>query len=188
MMNKLVASTLLFSIIMSFMACGPADPIKPVVPADWQRHHNYTHKFTMHYPPNWSLANQDQENLLFYIAAPRESELDQFRENVNVLAIPVSPDSTDLEMVFDMTNKLALQNFPEAKLIKNEEVEFQGHYALRIRYEAIVRGEIPVIWEQTVFVKGEDKVFAITYAAEETEFAKYKTIAYQIINSYWEEE
>lgn len=187
MTHKLVAYLLFFSVIMSWMACGPADAIKPVVPADWKKHQNYTYRFSIQYPPTWSLANQDQENLLFYIAAPKESEIDQFRENVNVLAIPVSPDSTDLEQIFELTNSLAKQNFPEARLIKKEEIEFQGHYALRCRYEAIVRGEIPVRWEQTLFVKDDNKVIALTYAAEQSAFDDFYPVANQIIYSYWEE-
>lgn len=168
--NTLYITVLLFALV--FGACTDK---KVEAPKDWKLYKNYNYDMQMYYPPNWALANNLQDQLIFNLASAKNGKEDMVQENVNMVRTPIPDNVKSLEDFLPIANKLILDHYIDPKLLKEEKIDFAGQDAYYQKYSAVVN-ETPLIWEQTFFFKNGD-VVVWTFAAESARFDQYKDTA-----------
>lgn len=174
---KIVVKIIAFAItIILFGACET-----PYKPKDgWQKHENYTHKFTIYYPPSWKFSNQGNPNLVFYVSSPKKDEYDYVQENVNMIAQSVAAETTLENYIAELEKKAGgqLQNVTKTT---DEHLDFKGFDAIYGVYQASVN-DIQVKWDQYAWLNN-GQVFILTYSAESSQYEAYKETAFEVIES-----
>lgn len=170
---------LAFILLTLFAACGGEE--KYVPPMGWQKHENYTLKFTIYYPPGWKLSNQGNPNLIFNISSPKTSDQDYIQENVNLIVQEVTEGIDAAAYLVELEKKASIQ-LESIKKETNENVTFKGYPAILSTYQAQVN-DIRVRWMQYTWIK-DGKAYLLTYSAEIIQYEAYKDFANEIIKSF----
>jgi serine/threonine-protein kinase len=178
-MMKTTGNFLLAIIVVTLVtACGGE---KYTPPTGWQRHENYTLKFSVYYPPGWKFSNQGSPNLIFNISSPKTNDQDYIQENVNLVVQDVA-EGMDVTTYLEELEKKASNQLEAIEKQSNESVDFKGYSAITSTYLAQVN-DIRVRWLQYTWIK-DDKAYLLTYSAEIAQYDAYKDFALEIIKSF----
>ena len=89
-----------FVLLLSLFACGQAstkqneDTKEPQADAGWKSFSQAN--YSIKYPATWELNQSGQMGTAFILFTPKESEKDDFRENINLLTQDLSGRNIDL--------------------------------------------------------------------------------------------
>lgn len=161
-----------------FTACDEKPAYQP--PINWEKHENYVLKFSVYYPPTWTLTNQGNPNLVFNITSPKVDEYDYIQENVNLI-VQVVPDGTDPASYLTQLEEKATNQLVKIEKVSAEPTVFKGMDAMTSTYTAYVN-DIRVKWTQYLWINNH-RAYLLTYSAEITQYEAYKDFANEIIKS-----
>jgi serine/threonine-protein kinase len=133
------------------------------------------------YPAKWQML-EDVRGVVVVFHSPLESTEDRYNDNVNVIVEDVSGHSG---MTADAYAESGLAKLPAAladfRLVGSRSETLSGRPARVIEYTGR-KGEFRLHFLQAVTVAGGN-AYLITYAAEETSYAKYLPVARRIMAS-----
>lgn len=177
-MKHITLLSLVLLLACMYTACDEKPAYQP--PLNWEKHENYALKFTVYYPPGWTLSNQGNPNLVFNISSPKVDEYDYIQENVNLI-VQVVPEGTDAATYLAQLEQKATNQLVNIEKVSAEPTVFKGFDAMASTYTAYVN-EIRVKWNQYVWVV-DRRAYLLTYSAEITQYEAYKDFANEIIKS-----
>lgn len=137
------------------------------------RYTSKSYGFSLKYPADWSIVeNKDGAAAVFL--APLETDLDRFRENVNIV-IQKIPAISAKPMDLDQYTKVAIRQMQAVfeknlEIVESEPDMLAGHPGHRFVF--IGRGPDTEVQMMIMWTVVEDTAYQITFAAETT--SKYE--------------
>ena len=181
-MIKFLSSILLLSMV----ACGQAtskqstDAKETLADAGWNTFSQAN--YSIKYPAAWELNQSGEMGTSFILFSPKESEQDDFRENINLIIQDLSGKNIDLNKYTEISegqikSMIANSNLIESKRIKNDSIEYQ---------KIVYAGD-----QQTFHLKYEqyywvinDMAYILTFTSEQTKFKDLQGTAEKMMNSF----
>ncbi len=161
--NKL----LIFSIIFLLFVVGAI--AFAMYGSPFKVYKNDDYGIEVRYPRDWSLK-EDYEGTVAIFLAPKETSLDIFQENVNIVVQDFSEHPMTLKDYTEVA-KFQLQGFfNNVKIIEDKSAKISGLPAHKITYEA--SSDYPLKITHFWTVKG-DKVYTFTYTSELSRYNNY---------------
>ncbi len=150
------------------------------IPKDFKEYRNVL-GWKMAYPPGWDMKLPKDNDVGFF--SKKENEGDLFQEGLGVKETPV-PAGTKLDTFLkEFMNKL---NEKKANLIESKTIKYKTYDVQQLIYNV---GGLLDDGTKTTFrvfqrlVLGKNRVFILTYAAEQDKFDKYKQQAIDSMNT-----
>jgi hypothetical protein len=143
---------------------------------------NSKHKFSMLYPDGWAMSEQ-VPGVAVQFFTPLESEVDPFKENVNI----VYQDHSVMPMAMDQYTQTAIEQVlavfkQNVQIIESSPTVLAGRPAHKFLYIGSGSGtEIKILH---VWTTANNQAYQFTYAAIPYKFDKYWPQAKKMLNSF----
>jgi serine/threonine-protein kinase len=144
---------------------------------DWQEYTNENFKFSTKYPSDWNKKNL--ENGIAFLS-PKESALDPFQENVNVIIQEIGEMTS--EEYFIKTKKIVIKNYGSSSVISSKPTVLAGMPSQEFIFKMKIR-ELDLKVKQSWVIISK-KAYLVTYTSESDKFEKYLKTADQIVGSF----
>ena len=140
-------------------------------------------QFSIAYPSTWKEKSGGPNGIAISFLSPKETPLDNFKENVNIIVQDLSGQSMDLEMYAELSESGIKSLINKGKIIESTRVHAEGKAAFhKIIYTADANG-FHLKFEQYYFVQAE-KAFVVTLTCEEKRFDAFRKIGEKILDSF----
>lgn len=139
-----------------------------------------TERFSIQYPPDWDLDQSGLMGTSFMLFSPLDSDLDEFRENVNLMI----QDLTEYPMTLDSYTELSVEQITTLNysIIENERVEKKSPAHHRLSYSGTEENE-SLIFVQDYWVIGTDAII-LTYTGKQETYESFKETSNKILGSF----
>lgn len=166
---KLTAAATL--ILVSFMALSQGLTEK----------HETSH-YSIKYPDNWTLFEDDDLGEAIHIVAPKASAEDAFAENVSVIIQDLSAYNIELDDYVKLALKQIVENTENGEVLKDERFEAGRIKSHKVIYKGRIEGvDLKLI---RYYQMNNKKAYILTYTALESDFEEHKLYGQQILNSF----
>lgn len=139
-------------------------------------------EYEIQYPDSWEVSNSGQMGTTFVILSPLSSELDQFRENVNLMVQDLAGYSLTLDQYVELSENQIETLITDGKISFSERQEREG-----VQYHKAIytgrQGIFKLKFEQLYWLVG-DTAYILTLTCEEDQYEKYKEIGGLILKSF----
>ena len=119
------------------------------------------------YPSDWQVQ-ENFEGTIAVFASPKETSLDLFQENVNLVAQDMSANPMTLEQYTETAIKQLEGVFTNVKIVERGNAKLANLPAYKIAYEATGDFNLKImhVWA----VDNNNKVYTLTYSSELSKF------------------
>ncbi|MBI4918961.1 DcrB-related protein [archaeon] len=169
-MIKKIGSALLFVIFL--IGCAQNAGLE-----GYQKYNN--DNFDISYPGDWKFSIL--EGGLIAFASPQENADDTFVENLNVYVSQAQPGLTLDDYVTAGLEQLK-QVLPGFKMREVKETTFSGNPARELSYESNSEGASLRLFQ--LLVMKNNKIFTVTFVAEQAKYDAYSSQLKNILNSF----
>ncbi len=138
--------------------------------------------FTIDYPADWELNENNKIGASFVLLSPLESAQDLFKENVNLLIQDLSGQSIDLNKYVEITENQVKTMLPNSTLIESKRIKNSSQEYQHMIYSGD-QGTNHLKFEQYFWVIS-NKAYVLTLTCEENKFDAYKQTGEKILNSF----
>ena len=130
---------------------------------------NY-YQIRIKYPKNWAVA-KDLAGTIVTFVSPKDDELDNFNENLNISVSDLPSDITTLEQFSKIaTGQVQAVFGSNIEVVQSEAIEFAGFPA----YSYVMHStQPPELNLRFVWFFKDNKAYIITYAAQMLQYKKY---------------
>ncbi|MEX2590372.1 MAG: hypothetical protein WD334_09205, partial [Chitinophagales bacterium] len=151
-------------------------------PSHWKKLERMDYE--LHYPEAWQFSESGEVDTRFILLAPNVLENDSFRENINLVVQDLSEinHEFDLTMYAEISKSQILSMVKNVQLIKAQYNERNGQRYYEICY-AGDKEEFELKWLQYYWVI-EQEAFVLTYTADQSDFDKFSTAAFKIMDAF----
>ncbi|HWZ23591.1 MAG TPA: PsbP-related protein [Cytophagaceae bacterium] len=135
--------------------------------------------YSIKYPSTWKIDNTGRNGITFLLFAEKESQNDNFGENINLLIQDLHSMNLDLDKYTQISEEQikANGNLIESKRISKNRIDSQ-----QLTYEALFKTN-QLKFRQYYFLKDE-KAYILTFTATTETYDKYIEIAEKIMNTF----
>jgi hypothetical protein len=144
----------------------------------WKTYVDPEGEFSIQYPQDWQ--NTTYPGYKAQFSTKLENPHDQYAENVKI-AVYYAKEEEGLEHYAQTPLNLGKQDAKNARIIAKENITFAGLPAIKttaIGEDNRLKMKVTTIWAQ-----GENRTYAVSYAAEEDSYDKYLPQAQKIMAS-----
>jgi len=138
--------------------------------------------FTIDYPVQWELNENNRTGASFVLLSPLESAQDLFKENVNLLIQDLSGKNINLTKYVEISEDQVKTMLPNATLIESKRMKTGSQEYHRMIYTGD-QGANHLKFEQYFWVIN-NKAYVLTLTCEQNKFANYKETGEKILNSF----
>jgi hypothetical protein len=138
--------------------------------------------YSIQYPQAWIIDTSKQFGSDLFLLSPHESEMDKFKENVNVMIQNLKGLNLDLDKFVQVSENQVTTYVTNGKVLESKRINQNGLEFHKLIYSG-AQGVFSLKTEQYYFIKDE-KAFVVTFVAEEDQFNKYIVIAEKMLNSF----
>ena len=138
--------------------------------------------YSIQYPRAWMIDTSRQYGSDLFLLSPNESEMDKFKENVNVMVQHLKGLNFDLDKFVQVSENQVKTYVTNGKVLESKRINQKGLEFHKLIYSG-TQGAFSLKTEQYYFIKGE-KAFVVTFVSEENQFAKYIVIAEKMLGSF----
>jgi len=154
-------------------------------PDTWQTYNDVEYKFSIKYPFDWKKEERYMGMAVIFFS-PKENDLDEFQESVNVTIEDLSwrknKDSITLDDYAKESITSLKASLSDFKLLEGDFYVLDKNPAYKIVFSAVRNGEnLKYIM---IFTIRETIAYLVTYTAKENKFTDYEKIANEIIESF----
>ncbi len=139
-------------------------------------------KCEIKYPPDWEVNKSGLMGTTFMLFSPLSSELDNFKENVNLLVQNLSGYDLTLDQYVEISEGQIQTMLTEGKVILSERMNKNGQEYHKLIYSG-KQGIFDLKFEQ-LFYLVDNHAFVISLTCEQAEFDKYQSTGEKILNSF----
>lgn len=139
-------------------------------------------KYEIDYPSDWDVDKSGQMGVSFFLFSPLASELDKFKENVNLLIQDLTGYDMNLDKYVEISEGQIKTMITEGKIILSERKKRNEQEYHKIIYSG-KQGIFELKFEQYYWVV-DDQAFVLTLTCEDKEFDKYQSTGEKILNSF----
>lgn len=132
------------------------------------------------YPSNWELR-ENFEGTIAIFASPKETSMDLFQENVNIVAQDLSANPMTLEQYTETAIKQLEGVFNNVKIVEKENAKLADLPAYKIVYEATGDYNLKIMHVWAVL---DNKVYTFTYSAELSKYDSHLIQVTAMLNSF----
>jgi hypothetical protein len=148
--------------------------------SDWQTYTKGDYK--IQYPGSWTLDTTQKLGVEFLLFAPKDSDSDQFHENINFII----QDLTGMNLDLDKYTKISLEQLNKlatnCKIYESSTITTVNGSCQKLVFTA-TQGKFKLEFEQLYFIKN-DKAYVLTLTTEQDKFEAYKINGEKIFNSF----
>ncbi len=138
--------------------------------------------YSIQYPLAWIIDTSRQFGSDLFLLSPNESEMDKFKENVNVMIQNLKGLNLDLDKFVQVSESQVKTYVTNGKVLESKRINQNGLEFHKLIYLG-AQGVFSLKTEQYYFIKDE-KAFVVTFVAEEDQFDKYIVIAEKMMQSF----
>lgn len=138
-------------------------------------------KFALEYPATWEV-HENASGAGVIILSPLENQDDRFSENINVMVQDLSPQPMTIEEYTELSTDQIAQVLTDGKVIEAKPVTLAGHDGYQLIY-AGKQGDFSLKW-MCRYAIVDNRVYLVTYTAEEDKFDVYLKDMEQIFASF----
>jgi hypothetical protein len=146
---------------------------------DWRTYSNSEHGYTATYPGGWE---QSVKQGAIVFTSPKETETDDFLENVNILVQDLSSSPMNLEQYTELTRKQINDYAGPQALLSLKGAVLAGKPCMECMYE-MKYNDRNLKFKQYWFIL-DNQAYLFTYTAEPASFSKYEATATRIMKSF----
>ncbi|MFA7244746.1 MAG: PsbP-related protein [Candidatus Magasanikbacteria bacterium] len=140
---------------------------------------------TMSYPNNWDVEEGESNNsLIVSFFSKKQSDKDDFLENVNVLFQDFGDIGIDLDTLHKESIKELTKNIPDFKLTKEEDMTIDGEPGKLIIYTGTYPGTNFVGAVVQAYTVWDDYAYIITYVGKQGDFEKFVPTVQEMLKSF----
>jgi hypothetical protein len=139
------------------------------------------HAYSINYPEEWQVSERPSTPGTTTFTAPLRGEGDTFRENVTVVVQSLPAGTATLDEYTAMALAQGEDFIPRFAVQESLPTTLGGNPAQQVVYTGI-QGERALRWLQLWTLAG-DRVYILTYTAEELEFNAFRSVVQQMIRS-----
>lgn len=176
------AEKLLLAIVTLFIwSCGASTSSKSTDQLEgWETYSK--DGYSIQFPKDWQLNKEGQMGSEFAIFAPAESEIDKFRENVNLVIQDVSAYNLDLNAYAELSEKQITDMFTGAQILESGKKQNNDKSFYKMAFTA-TQGIFQLKFIQYYWVENK-KAYVLTFTAEENKFDTFWNEGEKIMNSF----
>ena len=138
--------------------------------------------YSIQYPLAWIIDTSKQFGSDLFLLSPNESEMDKFKENVNVMIQNLKGLNLDLDKFVLLSENQIKTYITNGKIIESKRINQNGLEFHKLIYSG-TQGAFSLKTEQYYFIKGE-KAFVVTFVSEDNQFDKYKVTGEAMLQSF----
>jgi hypothetical protein len=138
--------------------------------------------YSIQYPLAWIIDTSRQFGSDLFLLSANESEMDKFKENVNVMIQNLKGLNLDLDKFVQVSESQVKTYVTNGKVLESKRINQNGLEFHKLIYLG-TQGAFSLKTEQYYFIKDE-KAFVVTFVAEEDQFDKYIVIAEKMMQSF----
>ncbi len=142
---------------------------------------NKDYGFSMKYPSGYSIVEGEGGTIVAFVS-PKETEMDQFLENVNIVYQDMSADPLTLKQFADRAVSQLSATFQDMNIIENIPVNVNGLSAYRIIYAAKENSPLKIM--TVVIMAGENSFYSIFFTAQSQQFDDNLLAVMGMVNSF----
>lgn len=139
-------------------------------------------EYRIDYPSTWEVNESGQMGTSFILFSPVSSQVDDFRENINLLIQDLTGYGIDLDKYVEISEGQIKSLVAEGKIVLNErKIDEEKEYH-RVIYTG-KQGVFKLMFEQYYWIVN-DKAYILSLTCKESEFDAYKKVGEKILNSF----
>lgn len=138
--------------------------------------------YSINYPLAWIIDTSRQFGSDLFLLSPNESDMDKFKENVNVMVQNLKGLNFDLDKFVQLSENQIKTLVTNGKIIESKRMHQNGLEFHKLIYSG-TQGVFSLKTEQYYIVKDE-KAFIVTFISEENQFDKYQVIGEAMLQSF----
>ena len=171
-------------LVLSMMACGQSTKVEEAPKENLNKNWNtFTQaNYSVSYPSVWELNQSGDMGTSFIIFSPKESEQDNFRENVNLLIQDLTGKNIDLDKYTQIS-----EGQIKTLAVNSTIVESKDLASGEMKYHKMVytsdQGSFHLKYEQYYWVLSEI-AYVLTFTTEQSTFNTFKETGEKIMNSF----
>ncbi len=174
----------LFSLLAGIFIVINLQAQQPVIATNWLSHTDSVFHFSFTYPENWELKLPGGTTR-FFVTSPKETDHDNFRENVNCIARVLEQKGFTIKMAEGAIEKSLTEKLKDFKLVQKKYITWNNSEALQIEYTCTQTSgdksyNIYILQRMAVI---NDTMFTITFTSEVNTYKMYSPAAKKIMQS-----
>lgn len=138
--------------------------------------------YAIQHPSNWDVDKSGQMNTSFFLFSPIENEIDDFRENINLIIQDLTGYDLTLEQFTELTESQVKTLITNANMISSETVERDNRTYQKMIYTGS-QGVYNLQFEQFFWVI-DNKAIILTLTCKEDAFNSYRKLGEKIMHSF----
>lgn len=140
-------------------------------------------RFTIGYPPEWTF-NDKSESAVLQITSPKESDADDFRQNVNLQVEDMSGKNTTIDDYVKSSMTAVKELVKGYTEVSSMFFNRNGFRAYEVVYKGKYGSMTSDIKIKQLFTIANNKAYILTYVSKADERDAYETTANKIFNSF----
>ena len=180
--SKLLQLIGLIGIVIIFISCGKKNQSiqQTEIPKDWKSLENSD--YSIQYPDTFELNTSGEMGLSFILLSKQTSQLDPFRENINLIEQDLTNQNINLDKFMEISIGQIKTMFNNASIIESKRV-INGNYEFhKITYSA-TQGQFNLQFVQYCWII-DQKAYVLTFTSEQNQFDNYIKIGEKIMNTF----
>ena len=140
-------------------------------------------RFTIGYPPEWTF-NDKSESAVLQITSPKESDADDFRQNVNLQVEDMSGKSTTVDDYVRSSMNAVKELVKGYTEVSSMFINRNGFRAYEVVYKGKYGSMTSDIKIKQLYTIANNKAYILTYVSKADERDAFETTANKIFNSF----
>jgi hypothetical protein len=137
--------------------------------------------FSIDYPEEWQVSDKESMPGTTAFVAPLQGQGDSFRENVSVVVQTLPAGTTTLDKYTEMALAQGQEYIPLFAVQESRPTTLGSNPAQEVVYTGL-QGEREMRW-LGIWALVEDRVYILTYTAEDQEYTAFRSVVQQMIRS-----
>ena len=138
--------------------------------------------YSIQYPDTFDLDQSNQMGLGFVLFSKQASELDFFKENLNLYIEDLAGQNISLDDYEQLSLLQIEQLITDFELVESSRMIIDNKEVIRFIYTG-KQGDFDLKWEQIVFVENE-KAYILSLTCEVDQFDTYAPVGEEIMKSF----
>lgn len=140
----------------------------------------FRHNYTINFPKEWTLDTTGVNNTEFIIVSQRIDSLDQFSENINLVAQGI--ENISLADYVQASEKEIAKFMTDTRITESRDF-FKGNLKYHKTVFKATNQGVPFIFEQ-YYVVANQTAYVLTYSAEASSYENMQPIANEVMSSF----
>jgi len=176
----------ILSLLLTLLSCGQSTEKTEKEEAKIQRIEGWellkAEDYSVQYPKEWELSQSGQMGTKFILFSALEDQVDQFRENVNLISQDLGSNTVDLDQYTEISENQIKTMMNNSKVYESKRIKNSGGEYQKLIYAAD-QGTFRLKFEQRYWIEN-DFAYVLTLTCEESKFSSFKQVGEKIMSTF----